>query len=70
MDINIVEGSFNKESLSTIDATLYMDGNLFDTVNIYCIVCSKEILSKAKKGRCKKFIVVSKIGWVGFDKLS
>jgi len=70
LDINIVEGSFNKESLSTIDVTLYMDGNLFDTANVYCIGYSKELLSKAKKGRCKKFIVASKIGWVGFDKLS
>jgi len=55
------------QSLSTIDAALNMGVNLFDTADVYGGGHSEELLGQAMKGRRDKFVVTTKIGWIGFD---
>ena len=55
----------DKETLAAIEKSLDMGVNFFDTADVYGH--SEELLAKAMKGRRDKFIVSTKIGWVGFD---
>lgn len=57
----------DRESLSTIDLALEMGVNLFDTADVYGSGHSEELLGQAMKGRRDKFVVTTKIGWLGFD---
>jgi aryl-alcohol dehydrogenase-like predicted oxidoreductase len=55
------------ESLDMISAALDLGINFFDTADVYGNGHSEKLLGKAMKGRRDKFVVASKIGWVGFD---
>jgi len=55
------------ESLDLISAALDMGINFFDTADVYGTGHSEKLLGKAMKGRREKFIVATKIGWLGFD---
>jgi len=57
----------DRESLSTIDAALDMEVNLFDTADVYGAGHSEELLGQAMKGRRDQFVVTTKIGWINFD---
>lgn len=57
----------DRASLDTIDAAMDMGVNLFDTADVYGDGHSEELLGQAMKGRREKFVVATKIGWVGFD---
>jgi aryl-alcohol dehydrogenase-like predicted oxidoreductase len=57
----------DRESLDVISAALDMGINFFDTADVYGTGHSEELLGKAMQGRRDKFIVATKIGWVGFD---
>ena len=57
----------DRESLDLISAALDMGINFFDTADVYGLGHSEELLGEAMKGRRDKFIVATKIGWVGFD---
>lgn len=57
----------DQASLGTIDAALDMGVNLFDTADVYGGGHSEELLGQAMKGRREKFVVATKIGWIGFD---
>jgi aryl-alcohol dehydrogenase-like predicted oxidoreductase len=57
----------DRESLSTIAAALEAGVTFFDTADVYGIGHSEELLGKAMKGRRDRFLVATKIGWVGFD---
>ena len=56
----------DQESLDTISAALDMGINFFDTADVYGAGHSEELLGQAMKGRREKFIVATKIGWLGF----
>jgi aryl-alcohol dehydrogenase-like predicted oxidoreductase len=58
----------DRESLDMIDAALDMGINFFDTADVYGMGHSEKLLGTAMKGRREKFIVATKIGWVGFDR--
>lgn len=55
----------DKEALYAIDKALEMGVNFFDTADVYGH--SEELLGRAMKDRRDKFIVSSKIGWVGYN---
>ena len=57
----------DKESLDMISAALDLGINFFDTADVYGDGHSEVLLGKAMQGRRDKFVVASKIGWVGFD---
>ncbi|MFP4547131.1 MAG: aldo/keto reductase [Fidelibacterota bacterium] len=57
----------DKESLNTIDRALELGIDFFDTADVYGDGHSEELLGKAMEGRRDKFIVGTKIGWIGFD---
>lgn len=57
----------DRESLDLISAALEMGINFFDTADVYGDGHSEVLLGKAMKGRRDKFILATKIGWVGFD---
>ena len=57
----------DRESLDMIDAALDMGINFFDTADVYGGGHSEELLGKAMQGRRDRFIVATKIGWMGFD---
>ncbi len=57
----------DRESLATIDAALEAGINFFDTADVYGTGHSEELLGQAMKGRRDRFIVATKIGWLGFD---
>jgi len=57
----------DQESLDMISAALDIGINFFDTADVYGVGHSEELLGKAMKGRREKFIVATKIGWLGFD---
>ena len=57
----------DQESLDTISAALDIGINFFDTADVYGVGHSEELLGQAMKGRRDKFIVATKIGWLGFD---
>jgi aryl-alcohol dehydrogenase-like predicted oxidoreductase len=54
--------------LDVIDAALDAGINFFDTADVYGKGHSEELLGRAMKGRRDRFIVASKIGWLGFDR--
>lgn len=53
--------------LDLIDMSLDAGVTFYDTADVYGVGHSEELLGKAMKGRRDKFIVASKIGWIGFD---
>lgn len=57
----------DKDSLDTIDAAFDKGVNFYDTADVYGFGHSESLLGKAMKGRRDKFIIASKIGWIGFD---
>ncbi len=57
----------NKKALAAIDASLDAGINFFDTADVYGNGHSEELLGKAMRGRREKFVVATKIGWVGYD---
>ncbi len=60
----------DQESLNMISAALDMGINLFDTADVYGMGHSEKLLGKAMKGRRDAFVVTSKIGWVGYDRVN
>jgi aryl-alcohol dehydrogenase-like predicted oxidoreductase len=57
----------DQESLDTIAAALDAGITFFDTADVYGAGHSEELLGKAMQGQRQRFIVASKIGWMGFD---
>ncbi len=57
----------DRETFAAIDKALDMGVNFFDTADIYGNGHSEELLGQAMKGRRDKFIVSTKIGWIGYD---
>ena len=57
----------DRESLSAIDRALEKGITFFDTADVYGDGHSEELLGQAMGGRRSRFIVGSKIGWIGFD---
>jgi aryl-alcohol dehydrogenase-like predicted oxidoreductase len=57
----------DREVLDTIDYCLDEGINFYDTADVYGMGHSEELLGQAMKGRRDRFIVATKIGWVGFD---
>jgi aryl-alcohol dehydrogenase-like predicted oxidoreductase len=57
----------DRESLATIDAALDEGVTFFDTSDVYGNGHSETLLGKAMKGRRSRFVVATKIGWVGFN---
>lgn len=55
------------ESLRTIDRALELGIDFYDTADVYGDGHSEELLGRAMKGRRDRFVVGTKIGWVGFD---
>jgi len=60
-------GADDAASLSVIDAALDAGIDFFDTADVYGPGHSEELLGRAMHGRRDRFIVASKIGWLGFD---
>jgi len=56
------------EILNLIDVALDAGVNFFDTADAYGYGHSEELLGKAMAGRRDRFIVATKIGWIGFDR--
>ncbi|MEM1329686.1 MAG: aldo/keto reductase [Planctomycetota bacterium] len=54
-------------ALDAIEEALDRGVTFFDTADVYGDGHSERLLAKAMKGRRDRFIVGSKIGWVGFD---
>jgi aryl-alcohol dehydrogenase-like predicted oxidoreductase len=57
----------DQESLDTIAAALAAGITFFDTADVYGAGHSEELLGQAMQGQRERFIVGSKIGWMGFD---
>lgn len=57
----------DQHSLNAIDKALDEGVTFFDTADVYGTGHSEELLGKAMQGRREKFIVGTKIGWLGFD---
>lgn len=57
----------DKQSLDAIERALDEGVTFFDTADVYGMGHSEELLGQAMKGRREKFIVATKIGWIGFD---
>jgi aryl-alcohol dehydrogenase-like predicted oxidoreductase len=57
----------DRETFAAIDKALDMGVNFFDTADVYGNGHSEELLGQAMKGRREKFIVSTKIGWIGYD---
>ncbi len=57
----------DKDSLAAIDKALDMGVNFFDTADVYGEGHSEELLGRAMKGRRGRFLVSTKIGWIGFN---
>jgi aryl-alcohol dehydrogenase-like predicted oxidoreductase len=57
----------DRESLETIDRALDLGIDFFDTADVYGDGHSEELLGRAMKGRRDRFVLGTKIGWVGFD---
>lgn len=55
------------ESLGTIDRALDLGIDFFDTADVYGDGHSETLVGKAMKGRRDRFVLGTKIGWVGFD---
>jgi aryl-alcohol dehydrogenase-like predicted oxidoreductase len=54
-------------TLDAIEASLDLGIDFFDTADVYAGGHSEELLGRAMKGRRERFVVATKIGWVGFD---
>lgn len=59
--------SDDRAILDVIDAALDAGINFYDTADVYGKGHSEELLGRAMRGRRDKFIVATKIGWLGFD---
>jgi aryl-alcohol dehydrogenase-like predicted oxidoreductase len=57
----------DQNALGAIDASLDAGINFFDTADVYGNGHSEELLGKAMRGRRERFVVATKIGWVGYD---
>jgi aryl-alcohol dehydrogenase-like predicted oxidoreductase len=57
----------DKNALAAIDASLDASINFFDTADVYGDGHSEELLGKAMRGRRERFVLATKIGWVGYD---
>ena len=57
----------DQQALDAIDASLDAGINFFDTADVYGNGHSEELLGKAMRGRRDRFVVATKIGWVGYD---
>lgn len=57
----------DQATLDAIEASIDLGVNFFDTADVYAAGHSEELLGMAMKGRRERFIVATKIGWVGFD---
>jgi aryl-alcohol dehydrogenase-like predicted oxidoreductase len=57
----------DRDTLDVISAALDMGITFFDTADVYGGGHSEELLGQAMQGRRDKFIVGTKIGWLGFD---
>ncbi|MCB2156053.1 aldo/keto reductase [bacterium] len=55
------------DSLHAIEAALDEGITFYDTADVYGMGHSEEILGKAMKGRRDRFVVATKIGWIGYD---
>jgi aryl-alcohol dehydrogenase-like predicted oxidoreductase len=53
--------------LDAIEASLERGVNFFDTADVYGGGHSEDLLGRAMRGRREKFVVATKIGWIGFD---
>lgn len=60
-------GADDDASLSVIDAALDAGIDFYDTADVYGPGHSEELLGRAIRGRRDRFVVASKIGWLGFD---
>lgn len=56
------------ESLRAIEVALEMGVNFFDAADVYGDGHSEELLGRAMKGRRDRFVVATKIGWIGYDR--
>ncbi len=54
-------------TLEAIDVALDLGATFFDTADVYGGGASEEILGRAMRGRRDRFVVATKIGWIGFD---
>lgn len=57
----------DQQILSMIDGALDRGITFFDTADVYGTGHSEELLGTAMRGRRDRFIVATKIGWLGFD---
>lgn len=57
----------DQEILDAIDFALEAGVNFYDTADVYGSGHSEKLLGRALVGRRDKFIVASKIGWIGFN---
>jgi len=57
----------DQNALDAIDASLDAGISFFDTADVYGNGHSEELLGKAMRGRRERFVVATKIGWVGYD---
>ena len=57
----------DQNALDAIEASLDAGINFFDTADVYGNGHSEELLGKAMRGRRERFVVATKIGWVGYD---
>jgi len=57
----------DEASLDAIDAALATGVNFFDTADVYGAGHSEELLGRAMIARRDRFVVATKIGWVGYD---
>ena len=57
----------DEASLEAIEAALEAGVDFFDTADVYGEGASEELLGRAMQGRRDRFVVATKIGWIGFD---
>lgn len=55
------------ETISVIHQALDHGVNFFDTADVYGNGLSEEILGRAMRGERHRYIVATKIGWIGYD---
>jgi aryl-alcohol dehydrogenase-like predicted oxidoreductase len=57
----------DREVLNAIERSLGLGVNFYDTADVYGNGHSEELLGRAMKGRREKFVVATKIGWIGYN---
>jgi len=57
----------DRASLEAIEAALDAGVTFFDTADKYADGHSEELLGQAMAGRRERFVVATKIGWIGYD---